>query len=111
MVKYCTRSGIWPAKQWPVEHYASLSKWWISKGGKVAVLGAPGEEAVGAQLNLYLAPVVNLIGKTSIPELMHILSESKFCVVNDSGAMHLAASVRAKVLLFLARQTPSPQVL
>ena len=95
-----------PAKQWPVKHYAELANWWISEGGKVAILGAPGEEHVGAEVEFLCPEALNLVGKTSIPELMHILSGSKFCVVNDSGAMHLAASVRAQGVAIFGSTDP-----
>jgi heptosyltransferase II len=95
-----------PAKQWPTTHYAELANWWISEGGKVAILGAPGEEKVGADVKSLSPESVNLVGKTSIPELMHILAESKFCVVNDSGAMHLAASVRAQGVAIFGSTDP-----
>lgn len=95
-----------PAKQWPISHYAELANWWISEGGKVAILGAPGEEQVGEEVNKLSPESLNLVGKTSIPELMHILAGSKFCVVNDSGAMHLAASVRAQGVAIFGSTDP-----
>ncbi|WDE99065.1 lipopolysaccharide heptosyltransferase II [Lentisphaera profundi] len=95
-----------PAKQWPVSHYAEIANWWIAQGGKVAILGAPGEETVGKEVHDLSPQAINLVGKTSIPELMHILSGSKFCVVNDSGAMHLAASVRAQGVAIFGSTDP-----
>ena len=96
-----------PAKQWPLDHYAQAAQWWIQQGGKCVILGAPGEEATGAKVEQLCPEALNLVGKTSIPELMHILAESKFCIVNDSGAMHLAASVNAKGVAIFGSTDPT----
>ncbi len=95
-----------PAKQWPVNHFAEVAKWWLDEGGKVAILGAPGEEDVCAELATLAPGSNNFCGKTNIPELMHILFEAKFCVVNDSGAMHLAASVQSDGVAIFGSTVP-----
>jgi heptosyltransferase II len=96
-----------PAKQWPLSHYAQAAAWWIKEGGKCVILGAPGEEAHGEEVHQQCPEALNLVGKTSIPELMYILGESKFCIVNDSGAMHLAASVSAKGVAIFGSTDPT----
>lgn len=42
--------------------------------------------------------VTNLLGKTSLPELVRILRESRFVVSVDSGPMHLAAATGVPLL-------------
>jgi heptosyltransferase-2 len=82
-----------PAKQWPVERFAVVARWWRDRGGRVAVVGTAKERAAGEAIRSDLPEALNLAGQTSLRELMAVLSVCGLAVTNDSGAMHLGAAV------------------
>lgn len=82
-----------PAKQWPPTCFNQVAKWWAAEHGMVVAVGAPGEEAT-AKAALADCPYgLNLAGKTDLGELMYLLGNAAAALVNDSGAMHLAAAM------------------
>lgn len=87
-------------KQWHHENYLALAKaltkeTGILSGAKVAVLGAPGEEAQALPVveGLPKLQVINLVGKTTPLQVAEILSRCELFVGNDSGLMHTAVAV------------------
>jgi len=82
------------AKQWPAAHFNTVARWWSNTVGIVAACGAPGEESVAESAIDGCKQAQNLAGKTTLTQLMYLLSRADFVVTNDSGAMHLAAALK-----------------
>lgn len=95
------------AKQWPPSRVAEVVARMIRDRDMTCVLVGAGHDrdaarAVEARL-LTLAPelaprLVDLTGRTSLPELMGVLVHADVVVSNDSGAMHLAAAIGRPVV-------------
>lgn len=88
-------------KQWHYENYLKLAKELTAKGcilegARIAVFGAPGEEAQAMPVVEALpeAQVINLVGKTTPMEAAAVLSQCALFVGNDSGLMHTAVAVQ-----------------
>lgn len=87
-----------PAKLWPVEYFAFVSKWWIDQGGAVLGLGTAKDkntiDAVKNHLNdtRYFSYFYDIAGKTSIEEALDLTGSCKVAVCNDSGLMHTCAA-------------------
>jgi heptosyltransferase-2 len=105
------------AKQWLPERYAELAALAVTRLGHTVVLvGSRADRGVCAeigtaaarQLGIPSSPqalkpstpscVVDLSGHTSLVQLASVLAASSAVVTNDSGAMHLAAAVGARVI-------------
>jgi heptosyltransferase-2 len=84
------------AKQWPVDRFAELCRLLGDKGIRTVAVGAKGD-APACRDVARLAPVVDLCGQTDVPTLAAIMAAAAAVVTNDSGAMHLAAAVGARV--------------
>lgn len=89
-----------PGKQWHHENYVSLAKALTAEGAayagaRVAIFGAPGEEAQAAPVveGLPENQVIDLVGKTTPTEAAAYLSKAELFVGNDSGLMHTAVAV------------------
>lgn len=82
-----------PAKQWPVDHFNAVAKWWTAQCGRVIVCGAMGEEAVAMSAIADCPGAVSIAGKSSVAQLMYVLAGVDCVLTNDSGAMHLAAGL------------------
>ena len=87
----------WPAKVWPSNNFVSLIRRILNfeelKGGKVILVGGPGEEKVGEDLYKKLIDIdpINLVGQPILPTAA-IFSLSRIFIGNDSGLMHLSAA-------------------
>lgn len=93
----CAGAEYGQAKRWPAERFtevaARLSRRWPQI--EWLLFGAPGEKALGEKLSGALAGVRhrNLVGATSLSELIGILQQCRLLVTNDTGTMHLAAAL------------------
>ncbi|MDD5698739.1 MAG: lipopolysaccharide heptosyltransferase II [Victivallaceae bacterium] len=81
------------SKRWAAGNFREVADWWIKSGGIVAVLGSEREKEIAAEVIAGLSPAkaYNLAGETDLCELMHLVQNSRICVANDSGIMHLSA--------------------
>ncbi len=81
------------AKRWPEERFAALfGRLAAERGLPVVLLGSAAEAPMNARV-ASLAPgvrVVDLAGKTSLPEVLAVVAEAELFVGNDSGLAHLA---------------------
>jgi heptosyltransferase-2 len=83
------------AKRWYPDRFAGvadvLSAEW---GAKVVIVGSGAEAPLAGEIEAAArTPPVNLAGKTTVRELMALLSLSTLLVTNDSGPMHIAAAL------------------
>ncbi|MFZ2448660.1 MAG: lipopolysaccharide heptosyltransferase II [Syntrophobacteraceae bacterium] len=91
------------AKRWYPERFAAVADALASRYGfGVLLLGGAGEARIGFDIeNAMRSRPLNLIGKTSVREMMAYLCEADLVVTNDSGPMHVAAAFdRPIVALF-----------
>lgn len=83
------------AKRWYPDRFAAvadaLSAEW---GAGVVVLGSTAEAPLAGEIVTAMrTPSIDLAGKTTVRELMALLSLSSFLVTNDSGPMHIGAAL------------------
>jgi lipopolysaccharide heptosyltransferase II len=90
----CPGAAYGGAKRWPAERYAKAVETLhqrLEGQAEWSVYGAPNEADLAASLTAS-CPVSlhNLVGKTSISELMERLQGLHVLITNDTGTMHLA---------------------
>jgi heptosyltransferase I len=99
----------WIAKQWPDDRFAALAECLVAQGRTVVLVGGKSERAqIGACLALVAKQtdarsprVVDLVGATSIAQLMNVIEHAALVVANDSAALHIAVGFgRPIVALF-----------
>ncbi len=96
-----------PAKQWPVEKYAELTQLLVKNGYQVWVIGSAKEDELAQQIiDGTTNSAFNLCGKTSLVDVIDLLSCAQQVVTNDSGLMHVAAAVGVKVNVVYGSSTP-----
>jgi heptosyltransferase II len=84
------------AKRWPPERVAQVIAALARDGVTAVLVGAREDRETGRAIESTLPPgvgVVDLIGRTSLRELIGITARCSAFVSNDSGAMHVAAAV------------------
>jgi heptosyltransferase-2 len=87
-----------PAKRWPPAHFAALAQRLAAEGYAAWALGGPGDAAIGDQVAALDADVLNLAGRTSLPEAIDLIAAARAVVSNDSGLMHVAAALGRPVI-------------
>lgn len=96
------------AKCWPIDHFQELSrrlledekKWLLFFGDNLA------HPLIQEILKPFEKRVINLAGKTSLRELMALLSLCHFFVTNDSGPMHIAAALGVPLVALFGSTNP-----
>jgi len=59
----------------------------------VLIIGGPGERDVSEEIEACMeSTTLNLCGRTTVREMMAVLSQCRLMVTNDSGPMHVAAA-------------------
>ncbi len=88
-------------KRWPVERFAALARILIdSHHAKILLLGVNEEQYLGDRFEELLPDsAVHLFGKTSIAQVAAVLTHARMLVTNDTGTMHIAASVNCPITL------------
>lgn len=89
----------WPPKRWPPRRFAALAERitaadGILPGGRVAVLGGPGDRDEARHLLEAIPPhrLIDLVGRIDVLTVSAVLRRCALFVGNDSGLMHIAAA-------------------
>ncbi|OGD19280.1 MAG: lipopolysaccharide heptosyltransferase II, partial [Candidatus Aminicenantes bacterium RBG_13_59_9] len=93
-------AGYGPAKRWPAPRFAALASLFEEKKDAVVVIiGSAAESEIAAAISSSLnkKPFV-LTGKTTLSQLMGLISLAHLFVSNDSGPMHLANALHIPVV-------------
>ena len=86
-------TSLWPGKRWPIDRFTELARQITAQGQRIVVVGAPGEESQCTQLTALAhegLPVIDLVGKTSIGQLLAVIEGARLVLANDSAALHMA---------------------
>jgi heptosyltransferase-2 len=103
----CPGAEFGPAKRWPEEHFAAVANAKLAEGWDVWVLGSPKDAPVTQKiLALTDNRCLNLTGNTSLQDAIDLLALATAVVSNDSGLMHIAASVNKPVVALYGPTTP-----
>lgn len=100
-------ASIWATKQLPVEKWVQLIQK-LAKSARIYVLGSPTDydfcqEIIEKSDNL----AINLAGKLSLLQSTELMRKAERNFVNDSGPLHLASAVNAKISAFFCSTIPA----
>jgi heptosyltransferase-2 len=107
IVALCPGAEYGPAKRWPVAHYAAVARKMLAEGHAVWIFGSAHDAAIGAEIAALAENVVDLCGRTSLAEAIDLLALADVAITNDSGLMHIAAAVGARVVAVFGSSTPA----
>lgn len=97
-----------PAKRWEPSRFAALGRELEREfGSRLVLLGADDERPVADLVKQQLqGPVVDLVGRTSLREVLGVLSQLNLLVTNDSGLMHAAAALSVPLVALFGSTDP-----
>lgn len=95
------------AKRWPAERYAELADRLSEAGMNVALIGSPSELEVSQQvMGLAKHQVVMLTGKTSLADVVALISIAAVLITNDTGPAHIGAALGTPTLVIFGPTNP-----
>ncbi len=94
----CPGAEFGPSKKWPASYYASVTEKLISEGCQVWVFGSHNDATDAHDIQSHLPSellehYIDLTGHTSLSEAIDLLALAQLVLTNDSGLMHVAASL------------------
>ena len=112
--KDCRTLVIAPAaskkeRNWLPERYAVLADYAASKGFQVVLCGGPAKldrELGDAILAHSQAPIKDLIGQTSLKQMLMLLNNASLVLAPDTGPAHMAVTQGTPVLGLYAHSNP-----
>lgn len=98
----------WDSKLWPAGHFAELITRLHAAGLPPPVLlGGPDERPRAERILAGCqGPVIDLVGRTSLRELVGLLERATLVICLDSGPMHLAAALNRPVVALFGPTNP-----
>lgn len=88
------------AKRWFPERFAAVAdEIGRAFSARILIVGGPKEREIGQEMVAKMrTPSLNLAGRTSVRELMALLSQCRLVITNDSGPMHVAAAFNVPIV-------------
>ena len=84
---------IWETKHWTIEEFAGVARQFLHDGFAVALAGTMRDQERCRQIAAAAPGTCDLSGKTTPAELAALIRRAELAVTNDSGSMHVAASL------------------
>ncbi|BCB97004.1 lipopolysaccharide heptosyltransferase II [Dissulfurispira thermophila] len=106
------------SKRWFPERFAQVANWFLNEtGGGIAIFGSNNEVDIAEEIAYLIRRqrsevssqtdlLLNLAGKTSIRELISVISECDVLVTNDSGPMHIGYAVGTPIVVVFGSTSP-----
>ena len=96
-------------KCWPSERFALLAEKLRSDFNlPVIASGTQSEKPLIDKLvSISKVPIVNFAGKTTLPQLVSLLSKSRLVVSNDTGPGHIAAALGIPLVMIFSWSNPA----
>ncbi len=102
-------SAMWDKKCWPIERFSHLADLLEEKfGSSIVAIGSMGEwQYVDTMQSNAETRIVNLAGKTTLPQLTALLRNASLVVSNDTGPGHIAAATGVPLVMIFGPINPA----
>ncbi len=91
-------------RAWPQSHWKSLITL-LPPELPIIMVGGKGEEPFFEAIKPYPPHIIDLVGKTSISEMIALIGQAKALVVTDTGTAHIASALNTPVFCLIG---PTP---
>ena len=109
LICLCPGAEFGPAKRWPTKYYSKVANEYLKKNWQVILLGSMNDVCIGKEIKSNInkeSGFFNLIGQTKLVDTIDILSSANLVLTNDSGLMHIAASVDTPLVALYGPTSP-----
>jgi len=97
--------SVWNTKKWGEKNYAELVKQ-IELMGYMCVIVGSDDDSEDCNFVAKDTNALNLAGKTSIEELMYLISKARLVISNDSAPVHFANLTSTPVIAIFGPTSP-----
>jgi len=82
-------------RKWNIEGFAKVGEYLKEKFGyKIVLCGAPSDRADAVKFkNIFVGDYVDLVGKTSLVELLYVIYNGNLILANETSAPHMAIAL------------------
>ena len=103
----CPGAEYGPAKRWLAPYFADVANAKLKAGWQVWLFGSNKDTAIAGEIQaLTRDRCLDLTGRTTLAESIDLMSLTDAVVTNDTGLMHIAASLGRKVVAIFGSSTP-----
>ena len=97
-----------PAKRWPVDRFTAVATEIIKEYGATIILfgSKQDQEVTDAIETTIQGHCLNLAGKTSVREVMALITRCHAFITNDSGLMHVAGALNVPTVAIFGSTNP-----
>jgi ADP-heptose:LPS heptosyltransferase len=89
-------------RRWPFSFYLDVASKFINNDYAVVIVGGKGELVDGLKTSLKPdTPIINVVGLTSVSELMDILNMASCVISNDTGPAHLSIALSVPTVVII----------
>ncbi|MCK6553947.1 glycosyltransferase family 9 protein [Candidatus Binatia bacterium] len=103
-------SERFPMRKLPLDSYATLAERLVKDPSVVVVVTGVASERADAQhicARANSARVIDLTGRTTLRELLHLFAIARAVITNDSGPAHFACLTHTHVVVFFGPEEPN----
>ncbi len=96
-------------RNWLVERYADIADHLTERGFQVVICGGPTvmeKQLASNIISLSKSDLLNLVGKTSLKQLLAVLKLAHLVIAPDTGPAHMAVTVGTPVIGLYAHSNP-----
>jgi heptosyltransferase-2 len=97
-------------RRWPVAHWVQLAQALRAQGHRLVVVGSAADVPEAHAVTQAVPDATNLVGHTSLLQLVALVAQARLVVCHDSGPMHLAALTRTPTVALFGPTAPEERI-
>lgn len=103
----CPGAAYGPAKRWPEKYFSEVAQQKLSAGWQIWFFGSQQDVEVIENIRRDLnADTISFAGRINLLETVDLLSQASAVVTNDSGLLHIAASLDIPLVAIYGSTSP-----
>ena len=96
------------AKKWPEARYGALAAFLAERGIQPVIIGGPSEAGIAEQIVRLAPQAKNIVGKTSLFQIVTLAERAEIVIGNDTGPMHMSTLAGAPGVALFATDESDP---
>jgi lipopolysaccharide heptosyltransferase II len=100
-------SPRWATKRWPIEQFRSLAEHLVKKQGcRVVLIGSGEDEVLAETFSTNGNGILNLVGKTTLRNLLSVIKQLNVLVTGDTAPLHIAGALGVRTVALFGPTDP-----